>query len=854
MSTTPTERHRLPTTVVPSRYELELEPDLATARFRGTEIVDLEIIESTSTIVCNAADLEIGECWLEAADGTRIDATVALDADDERATFTLADEVRPGGYRLHVAFVGELNDKLRGFYRSTFTDTAGEERVIATTQFESTNARRAFPCWDEPALKSTFAVTLVVDEDLFAVSCGGEIARESTGDGRVRVTFAETMRMSTYLVAFIVGPLEATEAVDVDGVPLRIVHPIGQGHLTPFALEAGAFALRYFTEYFGIPYPGDKLDMVAVPDFAFGAMENLGCVTFREVLLLVDPTTSTQPELQRVTDVIAHEIAHMWFGDLVTMKWWNGLWLKEAFATFMEMKATDAFRPAWKRWVDFGLSRTAAFDVDALESTRPVEYEVVSPADAEGMYDILTYEKGAALVRMLEQYLGEDRFRDGIRRYLTTHSHDVAETTDLWDAIEAETGEPTRQIMDTWIFQGGFPLVSASIGADGTTLTLQQQRFRYRAGEGDGDARWAVPTLVTVGRDGHDETERVLLDEASAVVTLADRPDFVHVNAGGHGFYRVGYDDLLRTRVLARAHDHLSPVERYGLVDDTVSAVIAGAAPASTIIDLVRAFGDEDDLSVWQRIASGLDYLESLLDDADLDSYRATVRDLVGPALDVVGWEPSDGEDDRRRELRATLFRTLGTTGADPAVRTRAEELLRRHLAEPGSVDAALAAALVPVVAANGDADDFATFTKQSNEAPTPQEQRRFLYALAEFDDDGLIDTVLDRCRTGEIRTQDSPFVIMRALGNRGQGERVWAFVKANWDELLERFPTNSISRMVGGVRSLNTPELVADTQAFFADHPVPQGAKTVEQHLEKQAVNSDVRGREGAALAEYLR
>ena len=300
-----------------------------------------------------------------------------------------------------------------------------------------------------------------------AISNAAELGRTPQGDGKVEFRFATTMKMSTYLVAFVVGPFDATDPVDVRGIPLRVVYPRGQGRLSEFGLECGKFGLEFFADYYGIPYPGDKCDLVAVPDFAFGAMENLGCITFREVLLLVDPTTTTQPELQRVTDVIFHELAHMWFGDLVTMRWWNGLWLNEAFATFAEMKCTDAFRPAWQRWVDFGLSRTAAFDTDATTKTRPIEFTVVSPTDAEGMFDILTYEKGAGVLRMIEQYLSEEKFRAGVRRYLLTHAYGNTETGDLWDAIEAESGLPVRAMADSWIFQGGFPLVTAELESPG---------------------------------------------------------------------------------------------------------------------------------------------------------------------------------------------------------------------------------------------------------------------------------------------------------------------------------------------------------------------------------------------------
>ncbi|CAN5402169.1 hypothetical protein BH10ACT1_BH10ACT1_42850 [soil metagenome] len=327
--------YRLPRTIVPSHYDVTLEPDLTAFTFRGHGTVSITAAEPVTEIVLNSIELEIDRAWVEAVGGSRIDAIVSYDEPTERATLALASELDAGEAVLHLEFRGILNGKLHGFYRSTFTGDDGRAHVIATTQFEATDARRAFPCWDEPEAKATFAITIVVDEGLTALSNAAETAREPAGDGKVAVQFATTMKMSTYLVAFIVGPLEVTEPVDVDGTPLRVAHPLGKGALARFALESDAFALRHFEDYFGLPYPADKLDLVAVPDFAFGAMENLGCVTFRETALLVDPARATQAELQRVADVIHHEIAHMWFGDLVTIKWWNGIWLNEAFATFM---------------------------------------------------------------------------------------------------------------------------------------------------------------------------------------------------------------------------------------------------------------------------------------------------------------------------------------------------------------------------------------------------------------------------------------------------------------------------------------------------------------------------------------
>ena len=440
-----------------------------------------------------------------------------------------------------------LNDKLRGFYRSTYRHEDGTDRVIATTQMQATDCRRAFPCWDEPDFKAVFATTLVVDPALLAVSNGPEVERSDRPGGKVAVRFADTMIMSTYLVAFVVGPLEATDPVDVDGIPLRVVHVPGKGHLAGSGLDIGAFALRWFQDYYGIPYPSDKVDLLALPDFAAGAMENLGCITFRESLLLVDPATSTQAEQQNIADVVAHELAHMWFGDLVTMRWWNGIWLNEAFATFMELAACDAYRPDWGRWTLFGLERSAAFETDSLASTRSVEYEVRSPQDCEGMFDVLTYQKGGALLRMLEQYLGVEAFRQGVSHYLRLHQYANTETNDLWDGIEATSGQPVRRMMDSWIWQPGYPLVAAAV--EGDELVLSQERFAFDADTLDADpapTTWLVPIHVRAGG----AVQTILLEDDEARLPLTDPAAPIVVNAGGHGFFRVAYSDDLRGRLV----------------------------------------------------------------------------------------------------------------------------------------------------------------------------------------------------------------------------------------------------------------------------------------------------------------
>ena len=836
--------HRLPRTVLPRRYELTLTPDLAAATFEGAVDVDVEVATATDAVVLNAVELAVDDAWV-VADGERLAAEVTLDEETERATLQLPRAIGPGDAVVSLRFRGQLNDKLRGFYRSTFNDAEGVERVIATTQFEATDARRAFPCWDEPDLKARFAITLQLDSDLHAVSNAAVVSDEVIGDGLRRVRFAETMTMSTYLVAFIVGPLEVTEPLDVEGTPVRLLCPPGKLHLTGFGLEVAEFSLTYLADYFDLPYPGDSMDLVAIPDFAFGAMENLGCVTFRETLLLVDPDSATQGELQNVVDVIAHELAHMWFGDLVTMKWWNGIWLNEAFATFMELKVTDAFRPEWERWVGFGLARTSAFDTDALHTTRPIEYPVVSPADAEGMFDVLTYEKGAAVVRMLEQYLGEEVFRSGIRKYMANHQYGNTETTDLWDAIEEASGEPVRRIMDSWIFQGGHPIVTVEALDGGRRLRLTQERFQYLPDPLD-PTRWAIPLQLRYELEsGAVATATALLDGDELTLDLPEPVRWVVANAEGHGFYRVRARGGLRTTLVERAQSVLSDVERYGLVDDTWAAVLAGMATGAEFLDLADGFVDEPDLSVWRRLLAGLDQLDRLTADDDRPALQARIRALVDPALARLGWDDRPDDTDRDRELRGALIGALAVLGADPDAQERVADLFRRYCADAASVEANVAAAVVRATAALAGPEEIDAFVERFRRSETPQEELRFLYAMADVRDPEQMARVLDLAMSPEVRTQNAPFLIGSCIANRVNSAMAWRLVHERWDEMNERFPSNSIVRMLSGIRSVTDPALAADIEAFTAEHPVPQAKKTLQQHLERMQVSVRLAERE---------
>ena len=551
-------------------------------------------------------------------------------------------------------------------------------------------------------------------------------------DGGGRVRFAPTMVMSTYLVAFVVGPLEATDPVDVDGVPLRVVHPPGKAHLTAFALEVGAHALRFFTDYFGIPYPGDKLDLVAIPDFAFGAMENLGCVTFRESALLVDPATAARVELERVADVVCHEIAHMWFGDLVTMKWWNGIWLNEAFATFMEVLAVDAFRPDWQRWVSFGVEREAAMAVDGLHATRPVEFPVGPPEEAQGMFDVLTYQKGGSVLRMLEQLPRARRLPRGHPRLPgrpRLRQHRDRRPVGRPRAVE----RPARcaPIMDTWINQGGYPLVPG--GRRRHPRPDRPSPTPATPGGAIGSRLAGAGAPPPARRRRRPDAVPVLLDGRPRRPGRRRRRTTGLVNAGGSGYYRVAYPAATVERLAGPLGD-LAPLERYNLVSDTWAAALAGQAPLLDLLRLAQALADRRGRP--QRLVGGDRGRRPVR--PDRPRRRPPGAAAGGPDPASARWPPPGlgprpDDDERTPSLRSSVLRTLGTVGADPGVRAEAA----RRFAGRGDDSLAprhrigRARHRWPPPAATAE---YEAFLARYRAPATPQEENRYLYALAGFD------------------------------------------------------------------------------------------------------------------------
>ena len=847
--------YRLPRHVVPTRYDLQLEPNFKTATFSGKETVAMTITQPTAEILLNAAELTIRAASLRATDGTSYTATtIELDDTLQRCRLAFATSLTPGTWTLRLTFAGVLNDKLRGFYRSTYRDRTGMTHSIAATQFEATDARRAFPCWDEPDFKAVFAATLIVDPSFTAVS-NTPITSASVENGKKIVRFSDTIRMSTYLVAFIVGTLESTDPTMVGQTPIRLWAIPGKTHLARFGQDIAAASLSFFERYYDIPYPGRKLDLLAIPDFASGAMENLGAITFRETALLVDQRAATHAELERVADVVAHENAHMWFGDLVTMSWWNGLWLNEAFATFMEMLAVDAWKPEWKRWESFSMSRAAAFSVDGLQNTRPIEYPVRAPKDAEAMFDVLTYEKGASVLRMLEQHIGPTVFRNGVRDYLRKHAYGNADTKDLWISLGQVAKQPVPELMEGWIFQPGFPLVTASVNQS-SELVLTQQRFNYLD---DGQSqhargqRWHIPVQMRVVIGDKPTTSRLLLEETEARFPVPSEFDSLFLNEGGHGFYRVRYAPDLLARLLKTGLDKLAAVERFALINDAWAITIAGLMPITEYLDLAAQFATDRDKNVWALMLNSFAFLNRLIDSDVRPALESLVRQRVSPAVMDIGWTPKRGESELTGQLRSELITALGKLGNDPLTQQRAAELYAAFKTNPAAIHPDLVPAVVSTLAFTGDQARYEEFTERFRTASTPQEERRYLFSLAEFRHKPLLEQTLARTLNGETRTQDAPFLISAVMGNVHGRELAWAFVKNNWDQMDRLFPKQGLRRMCGGIAALATPELERDVHAFFTSRKIDLGGKTLDQYLEQLRIAVNMQERDRKQLITYL-
>jgi puromycin-sensitive aminopeptidase len=826
--------HRLPPDVTPEEVRVQVDVDPSRGPgFRGRVALDLRLARRRSWLELHAAELRVTRprIRVNGRSGPVLVGRVEALPEHERIRVHVDRPLPPGMLTLELDFRGRLRKDLCGLYAAK----VGSRRY-AFTQLEATDARKFFPCLDEPAMKARFCLSVTTGARNQVISNAPAERTERLPDRRKTVHFEPTPPLSSYLVALAVGELEASRPVSVGPTAIRVWHAPGKGALSGFALEAARECLRRLEHYFGVPYPYAKLDLVAVPDFEFGAMENAGAVFFRETLLLLDPARATLTERKRAAEVICHELAHMWYGDLVTMQWWDDLWLNESFATWMAFQIVDDWKPEWKMWHDFQHGRAAALELDALRNTHPIYCRVRTPAEASENFDLITYEKGASVVRMLERYLGAPAFRRGVRAYIREHREGNAVAADLWRALSRASGEDVERVARAWIETPGHPVVE--VRRKGRRLELRQQRLFLRPPSRRPASRWPVPWVGRVGRGRRSRTERRLLTRARETFTLPGRaPEFVYGNADEGGFFRplhVG-DDL---RALIGRFASLRAVERMGLVDHQWALVCARRAPLDSLLELADGLVDERDPDVLVALLRPLRFIgDGLVPDAapsHREAYGAWLRDRFGPGFRELGWDPERGEPDDRRLRRAALLALVGGIGGDPELIREAGRRCDRYLDDRLSLDANLADPVVALGARDGGAARHERFRRAAVASQTPQEQRRFLLALADFREPGLVQRSLDLALTDTVATQDLVLLLVRLMANPAARQRTWAFVKRRWGRLHRRMPSLMASRLIEATAALRTPAYRRDVARFFRAHRVPSGERALRQALER--------------------
>ena len=857
----------LPTQVRPQTYVVTLVPDLETFTFRGEETVHIVISEPVTAITLNANELQVQSASVKRGRAKAVEASsISYDEKVETVTFSFDKPIPAGEASLNVAFTGTLNDRLHGFYRATYQLPSGEKRTMATTQFEPADARRALPCWDEPSIKATFKLSLVVPEGLAAVSNMPDESTVSNGDGTKTVSFQETPRMSTYLLAFTVADLEKVEARAESGTLVRVWATRGNAEKGRYALETSIKLLKYFNGYFGIPFPLPKLDHIAIPDFAAGAMENWGCITYREVALLVDPKESGAGTRQRVAEIISHEMAHMWFGDLVTMAWWNDLWLNESFASWMGDKAVNAIFPEWDMWTQFLVNDTASgLSLDGLKNSHPIEQEVRLPSDIQQLFDAISYSKGASIIRMLEDFISQETFQKGLYDYLSGHAYANAKGDDLWSSMGKASGQPILEMMNSWIRQTGYPVLETDVQrAADVTVRFKQARFLYdhTPGEQPAPTLWKVP--VTIGGKGAKGTDRVLADKREATLKLdkakpADPANgWVKLNAGQTGFYRVNYQqadwERLSRAVLA---GDLGTEDRLGLQEDAYALQRAGFLPASQFLSLVGAYKNEEKYPVWADLSMGLKGIEALvLTEAYLPQLQAFGREMYRPIAQKVGWDAQPGEAHLRTLLRSVVLTQMGGYD-DKSTVEEARRRFEKYLKDPSSLNPNLRALVYGMVAQSGGEKEFETLRDMARKATLQEEKLRLQGAWSRFQQPELLQKALQLSLSPEeVRSQDTVSLVTAIAGNKNGRDLTWKFVKGNWPELDRRYGAGGfgLMRLVSITGAFTTEEARKDVEAFFKAHPVASAERTVQQSLERIGLNIRWVARNREPIGQWLK
>jgi puromycin-sensitive aminopeptidase len=844
---------RLSKDVLPSRYELRFELEFDTWTSTGTERIALRSARPARELTLHAIELEILGATI---DGNNKLEGAELDADSETATLRFSSEIPAGEHTLEISWKGGIRDSLRGLYRSL----RGEERYAAT-QFEAADARRAFPCFDEPEFKARFAVELIHPAGNAAIGNMPIASQETVDERRTRTVFRETPTISSYLVAFTVGPYEFTPTVATpSGIPVRVCLPPGLAEQGIYARDAHVRSVEWLQDYTAIPYPYTKVDAIGIPDFEAGAMENPGAITYRTRLLAADDRNASIQTLKGIFSTAAHELTHMWWGDLVTMRWWTDLWLNESFASFVGEKATAALNPEWRYWRDFVADNTSAFNLDALASTHPISVEAKSAEEASQRFDAISYTKGAAVLRMIEGYLGEETFREGVRIYLKRHAEANASADDFWRALDEASGQDVTAIANAWIKEPGHPLVH--IGAKrtdgGLDLELRQERYFSDSNAKPTGQIWPVPMVVKYGTAEGVQEQRFVLRRERESVRL-DGATWFFPNAGGRGFYRFAFASAAEGDLLDQGVAQLTAEERLALLDDLWALVRHGKATLATFLRRVETLRGEQDRAVLASIADAMTWLANYaVRDATERPFARLVEDLFRPILEATGWRPADGEDSDVREKRTRAIGMLGLYARATDVRAEAQRLVRAHLDDEERLHPDVAGTVVAVAATPGDNRlwDRYVARMQQAQATDAQEETRFRQGLVYFDDPALARRTAEAVFSPMIRVQDRGIMLIPMLQLRRTRPIAWDIVKAHWDADVANTEVAPFLKqaMVNAVSQLAQRDLADEAAAFLEQKRTADVAETVAQALERLRVNTAAAARLADELENELK
>lgn len=775
---------------------------------------------------------------------------VAQNSYDE-IRFHFDETIYPGEYQLEMEFSGKITDNMDGIYPSKFKDGQVTKKIIAT-QFESHHAREAFPCIDEPEAKATFDFTLTHTSGETALSNTPKI-KETTEKDKTTTTFAQTPIMSTYLLAFVVGEIKSLEAKSKSGVLIRTFATADQIKNTEFALDVAVKCMDFYEDYYDIPFPLEKCDFVALPDFASGAMENWGLITFREQALLFDPEHTSKSTKQWVALVVAHELTHQWFGNLVTMQWWTDLWLNEGFASWMEYLAIDKLFPEWHLWTQFVVDeQQLALKLDALEHTHPIEVEVKHPDEIRTIFDAISYQKGASVIHMLNDYLGDEGFRDGLRHYLKTYSYKNTNTIDLWQSLEDVTKKPVKDFMHAWTSASGFPLLE--VEEDNDHLKITQRRFVTNP---ESPARadnfvWPVPLLT-------DDVSVATVNKAQANVPLNGN-GILKLNSGQTGFYRVNYSHEIQSKQIeALKSGKFSDIDRMGLLADSIEATKAGFQPVSEYLDLLTNYADDSSLSVWEIIAGSVGSIRNTLSKNDSDEelrdiMKPYVQKLVKAQVARLGWEEVDGESHLDVLLRPLVI-GLSTAAEDEDAVNKALNLYGDKISGKNHINPDLRGIVYSVAARKGGAKEFEQMLQLYKDSNSSDEKLSLTAALCSFEQDEIHRKVFDLIKSDTVRTQDVAYWIAYSFMNRHARAETWKWLKENWQWLKETNGTDlSFSRMpIYAARNFADEEYLHDFKTFFEANMEPMLERSYNQGIEMIETNNDWRKRDAKIALKWF-